>query len=50
VSNSCSMPCLTWRALTSLASSAAISASMSLRISAMAVCSGYVRQRSCKCL
>jgi hypothetical protein len=37
VSSSCIMPCLTWRALASLFSRAAIWASMSLRISAMAV-------------
>src|SRR5215216_2517148 len=41
VSNSCIMPCLTWRALDSFPSRAVISASMSLRISAMAVCSEY---------
>ena len=39
VSSSCIMPCLMLRALASFASSAAISASMSLRMAAMAVCS-----------
>ena len=36
------MPCLSWRALASFASSAAISASMSERIAAMAVLFGAV--------
>ena len=45
VSSSCIMPCLIWRALASLASNAAISASMSLRIAAMAVCSCSVMGR-----
>ena len=39
VSSSCIMPFLIWRALASLASSAAISASMSLRMAAIAICS-----------
>ena len=41
VSSSCIMPCLMWRALASFASSAAISASMSERMAAMAVCSSH---------
>src|SRR5207247_6890720 len=42
VSSSCIMPCLSWRAFPSLASIAAISASMSERMAAMAVCSESV--------
>ena len=42
VRSSCIMPCLSWRALASFASSAAISASMSERMAAMAVCSESV--------
>src|ERR1022692_163100 len=39
VRSSCIMPCLIWRAFASLASSAAISASMSKRTLPMAACS-----------
>src|SRR5262249_15124823 len=42
VRSSCIMPCLTWRALASFASSPAISASMSERIAARASCSAFV--------
>ena len=38
------MPCLSWRALASFASSAAISASMSERMAAMAACSASGRE------
>src|SRR5215510_2108641 len=40
VSSSCIMPCLSWRALASFSSSAATSASMSVSMVVMAVCSG----------
>src|SRR5438874_2493665 len=42
VSSSCIMPCLSWCALASLDFSAAISASISDRMAAMAVCSWRV--------
>src|ERR1019366_9022160 len=45
VSSSCIMPCLMHRALARLASSAAISESMSDRIAAMACCSALVGGR-----
>src|SRR2546422_10764234 len=45
VNSSCIMPCLSWRALASFSSSAATSASMSVRIVAMAVCSALVEGR-----
>src|SRR5262249_62053601 len=49
VNSSCIMPCLSWRALASFSSSAAISASMSLRMMAIVVCSsigGIVKSMS----